>query len=52
MDASADRDADIQKMRTDNAAMKAKGCPYFDLDAELAKPANAPTPKLIKPGKT
>lgn len=51
MDAAADRDADIAKMRADNAAMKAQGCPYYDIDAELSRPHDAPTPKLIKPAK-
>lgn len=46
-----ERQADIDHLKASNAMLKLENCPYFDLDAELAKPATAPTPKLIKPQK-
>lgn len=50
-DAQGERQADIAGLKASNAMLKQENCPYFDLDAELTKPASAPTPKLIKPAK-
>jgi len=50
-DAVADIDRDLAKLREMNASLKSRKCPYFDLEAELAKDSSAPTPRLIRAGK-
>lgn len=47
-DAAADRATDIAKIKAMNDILVAKGCPHYDVDAELAKDARAPSPSLIK----
>lgn len=47
-DAVADRATDIAKIKAMNDILVAKGCPHYDVDAELAKDAKAPSPSLIK----
>ncbi|MCB1520497.1 MAG: hypothetical protein KDJ37_07970 [Hyphomicrobiaceae bacterium] len=39
---------DVAKLREMNTILKARNCPHYDLDAELAQPASAPTPRLIR----
>ena len=41
---------DIAKMKAMNEIMKARKCPYFDVDAELAQPVTARSPQLIRSG--
>lgn len=47
-DSAAERTGDLAKLRAMNAHLIAKSCPHYDLDAELAKAAGTPGPKLIR----
>lgn len=47
-DTAGDNARDIAKLREMNTILKSRGCPHYDLDAELAKDAKAPTPRLVK----
>lgn len=47
-DAAADRSNDIAKIKAMNDILVSKGCPHYDINAELAKDAGAPSPSLIK----
>lgn len=47
-DAATDRADDIAKIKAMNAILISKNCPHYDIDAELAKDAKAPSPRLVK----
>ncbi len=51
-DFAQDRNADLVQLKANNELLKQQKCPYYDLDAELAKPSNGPPPRLIRPGKS
>lgn len=55
-DAPGDRTRDLAALKAMNEILISRNCPRYDLDGELAKGQDAPTPRLIRsktgPGKT
>jgi len=50
-DSAGQRQQDVARLAAMNDLLKQRNCPHYDLADELAKPAGAPTPRLVKPEK-